>query len=115
VHAEGVAGLHQACLEQPDAADGQCFNSVCTQAFTLRGYAEVVARHFGHEPTLEFAPWHEFATRVDTEYADQTREHIGRDPLYSMQNARNVLGFVPKHDVTDTVLESIDVWIANRK
>ena len=29
VHAEDVAGLHQACLEQPDAAAGQSFNSVC--------------------------------------------------------------------------------------
>jgi hypothetical protein len=35
VHAEDVAGLHQACLEQPDAATGQSFNSMCTQAFTL--------------------------------------------------------------------------------
>jgi hypothetical protein len=88
VHAEDVAGLHRACLDQPDAAAGQSFNSVCTQAFTLRGYAEVVARHFGHEPRLEFVPWDEFVTRVDAEHAGTTLEHIGRAPLYSMEKAR---------------------------
>ena len=111
VHAEDVAGLHQACLEQPDEAAGQSFNSVCTQAFTLRGYAEVVARHFGHEPRLEFVPWDEFASRVDAEHADTTLEHIGRAPMYSMDKSRTVLGLRPKHDVTDTV-ESIDAWVA---
>ena len=115
VHADDVASLHQACLEQPDAAAGESFNSVCTQALTLRGYAELVARHFGHEPKLEFVPWAEFASRVDPEKADQTIEHIGRAPMFSMDKARTLLGFVPRHSVTDTVLEAIDAWVtANR-
>ena len=84
-------------------------STACAQAFTLRGYAEVVARHFGHEPRLEFVPWDEFVARVDAEYADTTLDHIGRAPLYSMEKARTVLGF---HDVTNTVLESIDAWVA---
>jgi hypothetical protein len=29
-----------------------------------------------------------------------------------MDKARTVLGFWPKHDVTDTVLGSIDAWVA---
>ncbi len=65
-----VAGLHQACLDQPDAAAGQSLNSVCTQAFTLRGHADVVARHLG----------------------------LSR-------------GWSSCHG-TDTVLESIDTWVA---
>jgi nucleoside-diphosphate-sugar epimerase len=112
VHAEDVAALHQACLEQPDAAAAQSFNSVCTEALTLRGYAELVARHFGHEPKLELVPWAEFAARVDPEQADTTLDHIGRAPMFSMQKARDVLGFVPRHSVTDTVLEAIDAWVA---
>jgi nucleoside-diphosphate-sugar epimerase len=115
VHADDVAALHQACLEQPEAAVGESFNSVCAQALTLRGYAELVARHFGHEPRLEYVPWAQFASRVDPEAADQTIEHIGRAPLFSMDKARTLLGFVPRHSVTDTVLESIDAWVtANR-
>ena len=112
VHAEDVADLHLACLEQPEHSVGQSFNSVCTQALTLRGYAELVARHFGHEPRLEFVPWSEFASRVGPEDADLTLDHIGRAPLFSMDKARHLLGFTPKHSVTDTVLEAIDAWVA---
>jgi nucleoside-diphosphate-sugar epimerase len=112
VHAEDVASLHQACLERPDASGGQTFNSVCTQALTLRGYADLLARHFGHEPRLEFVPWAEFTSRVDPEHADQTLEHIGRAPLFSMDKARDLLGFAPSHSVTDTVLEAIEALVA---
>jgi nucleoside-diphosphate-sugar epimerase len=112
VHAEDVARLHQACLEQPEAAVGQAFNSVCTQALTLRGYAELVARHFGHEPRLEYAPWAEFADRVGQEHAEVTLDHIGRAPMFSMEKARRLLGFEPRHSVTDTVLEAVDAWSA---
>ena len=112
VHADDVAGLHHACLEQPDQASGESFNSVCTQALTLRGYAELVARHFGHEPQLEFVPWTEFEARVDPEAAHATKEHIGRAPMFSMEKARTLLGFEPKHGVVDTVLESLDAWVA---
>jgi len=91
---------------------GQSFNSVCTQALTLRGYAELVARHFGHEPTLDCVPWNEFVSRVGTDEAATTLDHIGRAPLFSMDKARDLLGFVPRHSVTDTVLEAIDAWVA---
>ena len=112
VHAADVAALHQACLERPDAAAGQSFNSVCTQALTLRGYAELVARHFGHEPRLEFLPWEQFEARTGQQQADLTMEHIGRAPMFSMDKARTLLGFVPAHSVTDTVLEAIDAWVS---
>jgi nucleoside-diphosphate-sugar epimerase len=112
VHAEDVAGLHQACLEQPGASAGESFNSVCTQALTLRGYAELVARHFGHEPRLEFAPWAEFAATVGPDAAGATMEHIGRAPHFSMEKARVLLGFTPRHGVTETVLDAIDAWVA---
>jgi hypothetical protein len=32
--------------------------------------------------------------------------------MYSMDKSRVVLGFRPRHTVTDTVLESIDAWVA---
>ena len=112
VHAEDVADLHQACLEQPDAAAGESFNSVCTQALTLRGYADLVACHFGHEPRLEFVPWAEFEARTDPEQVAITLDHIGRSPVFSMDKAWDLLGFEPRHRVTDTVLEAIDAWVA---
>lgn len=112
VHADDVAALHQACAEQPEAAAGQGFASVCTEALTLRGYAELVARHFGHEPQLSFAAWPEFVEQTDPEQAEITLEHIARAPYFSMDKARDVLGFVPQHSVTSTVLDAIDAWVA---
>ena len=112
VHAADVAALHQACLEQRDVAEGQSFNSVCTEALTLRGYAELVARHFGQVPRLQFVPWMEFVERVGADYAEETLEHIGRAPMFSMEKARALLGFVPQHSVADTVLEALDAWVA---
>lgn len=112
VHAEDVAELHRACLEQPEAAAGQSFNSVCSRALTLRGYAELVARHFGHEPRLELLPWAQFTHRVGPQHADVTLDHIGRAPMFSMEKARRLLGFEPRHSVEETVLEAIDAWLA---
>ncbi len=112
VHAADVAALHQLCLEHRDVAEGESFNSVCTEALTLRGYAELVARHFGHEPRLEFVPWTQFAERVGSRYAEETLEHIGRAPMFSMKKARVLLGFVPAHSVVETVMEAIDAWVS---
>lgn len=114
VHAEDVAELHRACLEQPERSVGESFNSVCTEALTLRGYAELVARHFGHEPRLRFVPWTEFAAQSGPEHAQATIEHIGRAPMFSMAKAERMLGFVPAHGVVDTVLGAIDAWVAQR-
>jgi nucleoside-diphosphate-sugar epimerase len=114
VHAEDVAALHQACVEQPDVAAGESFNSVCTQALTLRGYAELLARHFGHEPRIDFVPWADFVDGLDPEQVVLTEDHLGRSPMFSMDKARDLLGFVPRHSVTDTVLEAVDAWVASR-
>ncbi|WP_203567102.1 NAD-dependent epimerase/dehydratase family protein [Aestuariimicrobium ganziense] len=111
VHADDVAGLHQACLENPQQAAGESFNSVCTEALTLRGYAHLVARHFGHEPKVSYLPWDEFAARVGDKHAGVSMEHISRSPLFSMDKARDVLGFVPRHSITATVLEAIDAFL----
>ncbi|GAA5032047.1 SDR family oxidoreductase [Terrabacter aeriphilus] len=116
VHAADVARLHQACLEQPEAAAGESFNSVCTEALTLRGYAELLARHFGHEPRLTFLPWAEFEGTLTPEQAELTVDHLARAPMFSMDKARRVLGFEPAHGVVDTVVEAIDDWVwANRR
>lgn len=115
VHAEDVARLHQACLERPEAAAGESFNSVCTEALTLRGYAEVLARHFGHEPRLTLLPWAEFERTLTPEQAELTIDHLARAPMFSMDKARRVLGFVPAHGVVDTVVEAIDDWVSTNR
>jgi hypothetical protein len=74
---------HQGCLEQPDAATRHSVSSVCTQAFTLRSYPELIAVHCSYEPELDFVPRDEFTSRTDTEETAKTAEHIARSPMFS--------------------------------
>lgn len=110
VHAADVAGLHLAARNQPDAAAGQAFNSVAEQSLSLRGYAELVAREYGHEPDLTYLTWPEFAARVGEINARVTADHIDRSPHHSTAKGADLLGFHPAHTAWETVGEAI-AWL----
>lgn len=107
VHAADVAEVHRLALTQSDASAGEAFNCVAEQSMTLRAYATLLARHFGHEPSLTFLPWAEFAAEVGEKNAIMTHDHITRSPHFSMAKAREVLGFTPRHSAQETVLEAV--------
>lgn len=106
VHAADVAALHQRALEQPEAAAGEAFNAVATSSLTLRGYAELLATHFGHEPELEFLPWQQWAETVGADNAEVTWDHVSRSPHHSMAKAHRLLDFTPRHSIEATVIEA---------
>lgn len=106
VHAADVAAVHQRAIEEPDAAAGEAFNAVATSSLTLRGCAELLARHFGHEPHLEFLPWREWAGTVGEENAALTADHVSRSPHHSMAKAHDLLGFAPSYSIQETVIEA---------
>lgn len=110
VHAADVAAIHVAAMTEVDAAAGQAFNIVAEQSLTLRGYAELVAREYGHEPDLELVPWPDFVARVGDRQAEATADHIGRSPHHSMAKAAALLGFGPRHTAWETVREAI-AWL----
>ncbi len=112
VHAEDVAAIHLAAMRQPDQATGQSFNAVAEQSLTLRGYAELVAAQYGHEPQLEFVPWSKFAEQIGERNAAATADHIGRSPHCSMAKARQLLGFRPNHTAWQSVREAIG-WLVD--
>lgn len=95
VHADDVAALVVAALDRPEASVGESFHAVSPQALTLRGYAAAIARWFGREPALTFAPFAEWAAGQREEEAATTWEHIVRSPSCSMAKAQRLLGFVP--------------------
>ena len=113
VHAADVAALHLAAMAAPQAACGEAFNAVATESLTLRCYASLIARHFGHEPQLEFLPWSQWATTVGAEYAAVTADHVERSPHHSMAKAERLLGFVPAHTASETVIEAAQ-WQADQ-
>ncbi len=107
VHADDIAGLAVACLKN-DCSIGEAFHSVCPTALTLFGFAEQLYRYFLQEPAITFTGYQEFLATLNEENAAASAEHIERSPIASMDKARNILGFVPKHSAIDTVIEAVE-------
>ncbi|RMB58912.1 NAD-dependent epimerase/dehydratase family protein [Tessaracoccus antarcticus] len=108
VHAADVAEVHRLALMNPGASAGEAFNVVAEQSITLRAYATLLARHFGHEPQLTFLPWADFVAEVGDSNAVMTHDHITRSPHFSMEKTRRILGFSPRYSEEETVLSAVD-------
>ncbi len=111
VHASDVAEVHRVALTQSDASAGEAFNAVAEQSITLRAYATLLARHFGHQPRLSFLPWKEFTAEVGERNAIMTHDHITRSPHFSMAKTQRVLGFTPRYSEEETVLSAVDALV----
>lgn len=111
VHAADVAEVHRLALTKPEASTGEAFNAVAEQSVTLRAYATLLARHFGHEPQLTFLSWAQFVAEVGDDNAVVTHDHITRSPHFSMAKARRLLGFTPRYSEEETVLSAVDALV----
>ena len=112
VHADDVAQAFERVLTRP-AAIGSSFHVVSAQAMTFRGLAAGVAGWFGRQPVLDFVDWSEFERRVGVEHAETTRQHVGRSIAASIDRARDVLGYQPRHSSLDALHESLRWLVAN--
>lgn len=111
VHAGDVAQAVMGALSHWGAAVGEAFNAVSPAALSLRGYAEAMFRHFGHEPDLSFAPFDEWAKGVAPQDAVATWEHIQRSPCHSIDKARRLIGYQPRYGSLQAVEESVAVLL----
>ncbi len=111
VHAADVAEVHRLALMNSDVSAGEAFNAVAEQSITLRAYAALLARHFGHEPRLTFLPWADFVAEVGDAHAVMTHDHITRSPHFSVAKARRLLGFIPRYSEEETVLSAVDALV----
>lgn len=90
VHAADVAQWIIQAIENRAATLGEIFNTVSSQAITLRGYAETVYRWFGHEPQIRYQPFAEWLQGLESEYVENSRGHIVRSSSHSIEKADNV-------------------------
>ncbi len=111
VHAADVAEVHKLALLNSEVSAGEAFNAVAEQSITLRAYAALLARHFGHEPQMNFLPWSDFVTEVGERNAIMTHDHITRSPHFSMAKAQRILGFTPRYSEEKTVLSAVDALV----
>jgi nucleoside-diphosphate-sugar epimerase len=107
VHADDVAQAFELALAKPDRAIGESFHICSPAAMTLRGYAEVVAEHFGQPARLAFLSWDDWRKTVTEADAAATWDHIAHSPNCSIAKAKERLGYAPRYTSLAAVLESV--------
>lgn len=108
VHADDVAQAFMNAIENPHNSIGESFHVVSEQALTLRGFANAVAGWFGQEAKIRFLPWEEWQKTVSREDAGLTWDHIAHSPNGSIEKARKLLNYAPKHSSLQAVREAVD-------
>lgn len=112
VHVDDVAQAFVCALGHRANAIGESFHVVSPAALTLRGYAEIVAGWFGQAANLRFLPWEEWRQGVSERDARVTWDHIAHSPNCSIEKARRLLSYSPRHPSAEALRESLDSLIA---
>jgi nucleoside-diphosphate-sugar epimerase len=113
VHADDVAQWIICSIEQRVASIGEVFNTVSTQALTLRGYAEAMFEWFGHKPRLTFAPFEQWKRGLTDADAESSWGHIMRSSCVSIEKSRQRLGYNPRFTSLEAIQESVTALIAS--
>jgi nucleoside-diphosphate-sugar epimerase len=107
VHADDVAQAFEAAAMRRDAAAGEDFNIVAPSALNVRGYAQIAASWFGQTADLRPVTWDGFRSRSGEEAYHSSREHLLRAHYFSIDKARRLLGYAPRYEPEEAVLESL--------
>lgn len=107
VHADDVAQAFESAITHRDAAAGEDFHIVAPSALNVRGYAEIAAGWFGQTAELNPVTWAEFRDRTDPEAAETSWEHLVRSHCFSIEKARTLLGYTPRHQPEEAILEAV--------
>jgi nucleoside-diphosphate-sugar epimerase len=107
VHADDVARAFEAAVVHGDVAAGEDFNVVAPSALNVRGYAQIAASWFGQTAVLRTVTWDEFRRSTDAEAAELSWDHLVRNHYFSIGKARTLLGYTPRYEPEDAVLESV--------
>jgi nucleoside-diphosphate-sugar epimerase len=107
VHADDVAQAFDAAVAHRDAAAGEAFSVVAPSALNVRGYAQIAASWFGQTAALRTVTWEEFRRSTDAEAAQSSWDHLVRNHYFSIDKARTLLGYTPRYEPEDAVLESV--------
>jgi len=113
VHADDVAQAFEAALVHRDAAAGEDFSVVAPSALNVRGYAQIAASWFGQSAELRSVTWEQFRRGTDAEAAQLSWEHLVRDHYFSIEKARTLVGYTPRYEPEDAVLESVR-WLIDQ-
>jgi nucleoside-diphosphate-sugar epimerase len=113
VHADDVAQWIICSIEHRAASVGEVFNTVSSQALTLRGYAEAMYRSFEQEPRLSFAPFDQWKLGLEKSDAESSWGHIMRSSCVSIEKSRQRLGYSPRFSSLEAIQQSVAALIAS--
>jgi nucleoside-diphosphate-sugar epimerase len=114
VHADDVAQAFEAAVVHRDAAAGEDFNVVAPSALNVRGYAQIAASWFGQTAALRSVTWDEFRRSTTEDAYESSWGHLVRDHYFSIDKARMLLGYTPRYEPEDAVLESVR-WLIDHE
>lgn len=86
---------------------GRDFTVVAPSALNVRGYAQLAASWFGQIAHLRTVTWDAFRADTDAEAAQTSWEHLVRSHCFSIDKARALLGYAPRYEPDEAVLESV--------
>jgi nucleoside-diphosphate-sugar epimerase len=115
VHADDVAQVFEAAVVHRDAAGGEDFSVVAPSALNVRGYAQIAASWFGRTARLRTVTWEEFRRGTSDEAARTSWEHLVRDHCFGIDKARTLLGYTPRYEPEDAILESVRWLVENER
>jgi len=107
VHADDVAQAFDAAVAHRDAAGGEDFTVVAPSALNVRGYARIAASWFGRTADLRTVTWDEFRSGTAAEAAEASWEHLVRNHYFSIDKAHALIGYTPRYQPEDAILESV--------
>ena len=113
VHADDVSQWIICAIEHRAASIGEAFNTVSSQALTLRGYAEAMYRWFGREPRLSFAPFDQWKLGLEKSDAKTSWGHVMRSSCVSIEKSRRCLGYRPRFSSLEAIQKSVAALIAS--
>ena len=107
VHADDVAQAFEAAILHRNAAAGEDFTVVAPSALNVRGYARIAAGWFGQTAELQSVSWDEFRASAPEGAAEASWEHLLRNHYLSIGKARYALGYEPRYQPEEAILESV--------
>src|SRR5262249_23520019 len=107
VHADDVAHAFVAAVDHRDAATGEDFTIVAPSALNVRGYAQIAASWFGQTAELRSVTWEQFRSATAHAAGQTTWDHLVRYPYCSIEKAHRLIGYAPRYEPEEAVLESV--------
>jgi len=107
VHADDVAQAFEAAVAHRDVAAGEDFTIVAPSALNVRGYAQMAASWFGQTADLRSVTWDDFRRSTTEDAYESSWEHLVRNHYLSIDKARTLIGYEPRYEPEEAVLESV--------